>query len=233
MGLNRQHTFLMPALAFALALASPVAWAQVSAAYPATSSQGTLQTLGVPRPLSIGGAYGQSHTQLDCDGTSACQRRDRGYKLHVGYDLTLNAAMELGYLNFGEARDQLQQTVLVDGGLLGAVPVAATLDSRYGAKAWYAAVVLHAPLVAGFDASVRLGMAKVRTKVTNSITAAGVALPDAFASESHYKPYYGLALGYAVQPQLKLVAAADFTQAEFNHETHGVRLLTLGGQLNF
>jgi len=69
--------------------------------------------------------------------------------------------------------------------------------------------------------------------VANTITLAGVALPESSASESHYTPYYGLALGYALTPQLKLVAAADFSEAEFNHETQSVRLISLGGQLNF
>jgi OOP family OmpA-OmpF porin len=229
MDLRTKPAFLIPALALvALALVSPLAQAQVSAVYPATSSQGSLQERGMLRPLSIGAAYGVSHTELPCDGSSACDRSDRGFKLHAAYDLTLYAAVELGYLNFGEARDQIPQS-----GAFGPIPVSGLIDERYSAKAWYAAIALHTPLVGALDGTLRLGVAKVRTKVANTITLAGVALPESSASESHYTPYYGLALGYALTPQLKLVAAADFSQAEFNHETQSVRLISLGGQLNF
>src|SRR5918999_616226 len=51
----------------------------------------------------VGGALGQAQVDIDCTGATSCDEKDTSWKIFGGYQFNRNLAIELGYINFGEA----------------------------------------------------------------------------------------------------------------------------------
>ena len=57
--------------------------------------------------MYAGGALGQSHYSIDCQGASSCDVSDVALKLYFGVQSSQTAGFELGYVNVGSARGQV------------------------------------------------------------------------------------------------------------------------------
>lgn len=160
----------------------------------------------------VEGGFGLSHLDVDCSGMSDCDSDGTGFKLIGGYKLNPNAAVEIGYVDFGEAKS----------GYYG---------SRLTVKtsAIYAGMALRADLAAGFGGVLRLGLANVDTEVSLRSGYYG----SGSDSESSISLLFGAGLEYQLTKDLRLTGALDFSTNEYEGESGTVRLLSVGLKYDF
>lgn len=156
-------------------------------------------------------AGGVTHINLDCTGTTACDKTGTGIKLVGSYGFGNGFSLEAGYMTFGKASASVS-------GVSGTLkPTAFTLGGAYAL-----------PMGSDWGMNVRLGVAQVKTKVdaaVGSLTGSG--------SESKANVYAGLGLTYAVSKDVKLELGIDSTTAHYAGESGSVRLLSLGATFAF
>lgn len=158
-----------------------------------------------------GVAGGQARVGLDCDDPVRCDETSPGYKLTLGYRTDTVFAVEAAYLNAG--RNKITDDT-------------DHIDLR--PKGFLLGVALRGAVLPELRVVGRFGLAMLDTRVE------GRLLGGRFSQSYHSKqPYFGVGLEYEVAPQIKLTAAADFTKAKVGNQTRSVRLLSLGGQLDF
>jgi len=159
----------------------------------------------------LGAAVGQSHFNVDCSGTTSCKDNDTGFKLFGGYKFTPNLAGEVTYFDYGK----------VTAGVPLSSTTSATVRVRgTGVGLGVAAMGDFTPEWSGVA---RLGVASNRAKV--SVIAGSLSGSD---SESKTTAYAGLGVSYAINKQMKLDAALDFSNIEYSGEKSNVRLLSVG-----
>lgn len=169
--------------------------------------------------IYVEGALGLTNLAVDCSGTTHCETNGTGAKLLAGYNVNPNIAVEVGYVDFGQAKATVNYFPygLVDG----------TLKS----SAFFIGGAARGQLAGALWGVARLGLAQVETKthVRTSYGATGSV------SESGANALFGLGLEYAVIPKLKLTAGVDFTQSPIaeGNTTATLRLLSIGAQYSF
>ena len=156
-------------------------------------------------------AGGSTNANLDCSGTTACDKSDTGAKLVGGYQFGNGFSLELGYVNFGKfsARDT-------------------TLSLTLKTKAFLIGGAYALPLNSDWGLNARLGLAQVKTTGNAKMGAATGSV-----SESKAKPYFGVGVTYAVSPTVRIELGADSTQAEIEGEKGTMRLISLGATFAF
>lgn len=154
----------------------------------------------------VGIGAGTTRFDADCSGTSACDNSDTGYKIVGGYKFDETMAAELTYFNLGKAT----ATYLgVDAEIkTTAIGLGMAFRGNFG-SAW--------------SGVARLGLASVSTDI--DVRYGPHAGSD---SERTAKVYAGLGLAYAVTSALKIEAAWDFTQTEYEDQKGRVDLLSIG-----
>jgi OmpA-OmpF porin, OOP family len=157
-----------------------------------------------------GGTLGWS--DVDASGLDGS---DTGFKAYGGYALPTrmlpNLALELGYIDFGEASAS---------GPFSRVSV--------GASAFTGAAALRFKLAPAVSAVGRLGLANVDATASAGALGVGVA-----TSESSMNLYFGFGLEYALSPQLKVTGSMDFTDYEVGGQSGSVNLMGVGVQYAF
>ncbi len=153
----------------------------------------------------IGGAFGPSHINVDCDNIllNNCSNNDTGYKVVGGYKINPVFAIEAGYIDFGKATFT-GGSLAVDGFLINAAA--------------------RAPVTRELNVVGRLGLAMVDAESK---------LPLSSRSDSATSLYVGLGMEYAFTKNLKGTLAADFTTAESRGDEGAVRLISIGAQYDF
>jgi hypothetical protein len=167
---------------------------------------------GAHAQVYVGGNLGQSTLNVGCSsGAANCDKYDTGFKISAGYadDEIPHAAVELGYLGFGEGKTRR-----------------GTVNYDVKSRAIYVAGGLHADFTQKFGGSLRLGLASVKT--TCGYTGGGGSKSEVVASG-----YLGVGLDYAITPHIKAVAAVDMTSGECAGQQGQLRLFSLGGQYTF
>ena len=165
---------------------------------------------GVLAQPYLAGAVGASRYDVDCAGTTACDKTDTGAKLHLGFRSGSGWAAELSYFHFGDLSGAVD---------VGGVPVSASgKGTGYGIGVAY-----FADFSPSWDGVVRVGAARNKAKLTASSGA--VSLAD---SESSTQPYVGIGVGYKLTPALAVDAGLDFGRFDYADETIKVRLLSIG-----
>jgi len=156
-------------------------------------------------------AGGSSQANLDCTGTTACDKSDTGVKLVGGYQFGNGLSLELGYISFGKfsARDNTLALTLKSKAIL--------LGGAYAL-----------PLSSDWGLNMRLGLAQVKT--TGDATSGSAT---GSVSKSKAKTYVGAGVTYAVSPAIKIELAADATEAEIAGQKGSMRLFSLGATFAF
>jgi OmpA-OmpF porin, OOP family len=173
-------------------------------------------SLGAQAQAYIGGGLGMSEVNLDCGGTTSCDKSDTGYKIYAGYKLNPMLALEAGYIDFGKAKFS---------GYEG--PLFVTGDIKSHGFTFAAAIRGNfTPALSGVG---RLGVAQVDTKVSGTVVGFG----SGSTAESKAELYFGLGLEYAFTKNIKGVVSADFSQGEVGGESGSVRLIGAGVQYDF
>lgn len=175
-----------------LLLAATVAAAFASA--PA-AAQGVYAELGA----------GGSRADVDCAGTTTCDREDRFVRGVLGYTFTPNWAAELSLADLG----RVKASALVPG--FGEVQTSIKLRSVG------LGVAATLPLGESLALTGRFGVASNKTSVSGS--ALGVSVSD---SDRNTTAYAGMALRYALSKSTSVGLNLDRTEAEFDGEKAAV-----------
>jgi OOP family OmpA-OmpF porin len=172
--------------------------------------------VGAQAQAYIGGGIGMSEVNLDCDGSTSCDKSDTGYKIYGGYKFHPMAALEVGYIDFGKASAS---------GYYRGYAVKADIN----ASAFTVAAALRGAFTPSLSGVARLGVANVETKLTGTVYGVGRGT----SSESSTEFYFGLGLEYAFTKNFKGALSADFTKGEIDGEKGDVRLIGISAQYDF
>jgi hypothetical protein len=157
----------------------------------------------------VEGALGSSATRMPCDDftdlsdatgvTFSCQEQDIGAKLLVGYTLSPWLSVEAGYVDFGRGEVSPDEDIHA--------------YFRVRNRSAYVGGRLLLPLTdlsPQLSAVVRAGFGQVKTRVKSKVEEDVQAF--VFRGEiRQVQPQLGLALQWAVDPRLSLVAGGDVT----------------------
>ena len=165
--------------------------------------------------IYVGVAAGGTHFDVDCSGTSSCDKSDTGFKLFGGYKLTENVAVEAHYADYGKAGF---------GGVVNGVN--ATGDAKL--SGFGLGVALLGDFATDWNGVVRAGVARNKLKVDVSVP--GFSASD---SENKTKAYVGAGVGYKLTKEVSRNAAIDYTEGEYGGETAKVTLFTIGVGYSF
>ncbi|MBI5926576.1 MAG: outer membrane beta-barrel protein [Aquabacterium sp.] len=168
----------------------------------------------------IGATLGSARIDMDCSGTTTCDKTDTSFKIYGDYRLSDMWAVEAGYMKLG----QLKATAYDPGD-------STTSESTVKVTAPYLALAGRAEIIPDLNCVVRVGLARVRTEM--HVTEPTLPV-DLRLKTIKVKPYVGLGLEYSIMPTLQAVAGADFTHAEAHDLVTGtVRSFNLGVQYGF
>ncbi|HSI52119.1 MAG TPA: porin family protein [Ideonella sp.] len=156
--------------------------------------------------LYVNGAVGASHFDADCAGTESCDNSGTGARVMLGYELGGGLAGEVGYMSFGEAKATV-------GGVRAKIEAGGILLG----------VAFRAPFARDWDATARLGVISMKTKVS-----ATDGVNSASDDETNTAAYAGLGLGYAVTPALHVELNVDFSRAEYTDAQADLRNFSVG-----
>lgn len=165
---------------------------------------------GAAAQVYVEGAFGMTNLDYGCSGTYSCDNDDTGVKLLAGFKLNRNLAIEVGYLNFGEAQ----------AGVYGVG------DLSLKSTAFYGAIALRGELAPKFSGVARIGLASVESELDTFFGS---------ESESAASALFGVGLEYAVTKNASITGAIDFTQsAEVGRLDSGtLRMISVGLKLDF
>jgi OmpA-OmpF porin, OOP family len=158
---------------------------------------------------------GVSQHDVDCSGTTSCDKSGTAFKIMGGYKFMPNLAGEVGYMDFGKTKVSVGST---------------NLDINV--SGFGAGVAFHGDFSPNWVGVARLGLAQVETKLTASV-------PGASASDSddNANVYGGLSIGYRVSKSVSIDAAWDFTRGKYNKngldESGNVNAFSLGMTFSF
>ena len=163
-------------------------------------------------------SVGSSRLNVDCTGTTTCDKTGTAYKLLGGYKFSPNFAAEAGFFGFGKAK--------------ASDP---TVTAEIANTAFGAGVAFHQDLSADWNLVARVGLASMKTKITGTVVGVAVGAvrvdqPAARArvlglaptigtvsdSDRNVTPYAGLSIGYKIAQGVSLDGALDFSRSKYN-----------------
>ena len=163
----------------------------------------------------VGVGAGPSKIDINCAGTTTCDKTDTGFKLYGGLNWWGPFAAEATYFDWGKADSSLA----VVGGT-------SALNTRANGIGLGAAYFLR---LAWGECVARAGAARNRAKTT--VTLNGASTEDRFSS---IEPYYGIGCGYPIAPNWTLTAEADFSRVKYTaSDKANVQLFSLGIRHSF
>jgi hypothetical protein len=154
---------------------------------------------------------------VSCAENNNCKSKRVGYDFRAGarfapeHILDLGGVLidtaEVGYTKFGRVEAKGSKSELYFNGVRTITRVVSTANS-ISANALYAAAVAHANIDQNLDLAAKLGLAYATT--TSAYRSNGVT--EGSKAESHFAPYVGVALEYALMSELRLVGGVDLTR---------------------
>lgn len=164
----------------------------------------------------VGLAGGVARADVDCSGTTVCDRNDTAVKVFGGYKFTPNIALEGNYFNFGKVK------------VAGPVPGFGTVTGDIKTSGFGIGAAFFGQFGSDWSGVARLGVASMKTKVNASV--AGFSGSD---SETKAQPYAGFGLGYGISKGVTLDLAADFSRGEYSGEKSDIAAFTVGMTFSF
>jgi OmpA-OmpF porin, OOP family len=159
-----------------------------------------------------GVSIGQSKVDLDCTGTTSCDRSDTAFKIFGGYMFIPNAGVELTYYNQGKAT------------LAGTDPLLGNVTGEYKGDGFGVYGVAVAPFGNGASVFGKLGMVsgKIKLDATSSV------FGSASDSERHTNVAWGVGAGYEFTKNIGARLEFERVRVKFQGEKDDVDLVTLG-----
>jgi OOP family OmpA-OmpF porin len=137
---------------------------------------GIALSAGASAQTYVGGALGQARWDIDCAGTTTCDRSDTAYKFLIGYDFTQIWGIEANYFALG--------TVTASD---------ATFKGSFIGKGLDFSGVVKTPRLKGFAGFAKLGLSYVRGESGVSVGSVSGSL-----SKSSAQPLFGLGVTYLI-----------------------------------
>ena len=173
------------------------------------SAAASAQTYGVA-------SIGVSRLDVDCTGTSTCDKSDTGFKLMGGYKFMPNLAGEIGYFDYGKATASAS-------GVNGEIK-----NSGFGGGVAY-----HLDLAPSWNAVGRLGVVQMKTKISGTVSGVG----SASDSDNNIGLYAGLGVGYKLSKTMSIDGAWDFARSKYNKngvdESGNLNMFSVGVTVGF
>lgn len=162
-------------------------------------------------------AVGPSHSNIDCSGTTSCDKTSTFAKVLLGYRLLPNLAAEASYAYLGRVKATVSDgedtaTATIKGQSLG-IGIAGLLP--FGSANEWTGIA-------------RVGVASNRARVSASLD--GTSASD---SETHTEPYFGAALNYAFTPNLEAGIAWDSTRIKYGDVSSRVNAFSVVAGFRF
>lgn len=157
----------------------------------------------------VGGALGQAQVDLDCTGATTCDDKDTSWKIFAGYQFNRNFALEVGYVNLGEAV------------VSGPAPPFGTASVKFESTAFELVGIGLLPIVDRFSIYGKLGLYRADTDADVSVSGLG----STTVSDSNADLTFGLGLRYDFTRNLGIraewqrygdVAAEDFGESDID-----------------
>lgn len=162
----------------------------------------------------VAAGWGATHHRVLCNG-GACDRRDTGVRVTLGWTFAPRWSAELLYLDAGTftASDRTAEGVAFRG-----------RDDVHGIGA---ALQYRVPLGATFDAGVRLGAASMKSEFSPG------PAPAIAGGRTTTQLLYGAGARWTFAPSWSLRADWDRTRARMNRFNGNVDAVTVGVQYSF
>lgn len=160
---------------------------------------------------------GVANHDVDCTGTTSCDKRGTGLKLIGGYKLTPNLAVEGGYLSFGKSN------------FSGFDDVGNFVDASVKVSGFGIGAAFHHDLNPNWDLVGRLGLASLDADLDAAVNGDG---PVSLGGSST-KLYGGFGMGYKISPNLSLNAAYDFSKVKLLDDDLKVNMFSVGMTYSF
>lgn len=154
----------------------------------------TLSTAASAQFYGVASA-GLTRLDVDCTGTSSCDKSDTGIKLLGGYKFMPNLAAEIGYFDYGKSKAAAP-------GITGDIK-----NSAFGGGVAY-----HLDVAPNWVGVGRLGLAQVKTKISGTVAGLG----SASDSDTNTALYGGLGVGYKLNRNLSIDGAWDFSKSKYD-----------------
>jgi OmpA-OmpF porin, OOP family len=140
--------------------------------------------------------FGQSNTNIDCEGVPTCDRSGTAFKLMGGYKFAPNMAAELGYMSFGKAKasDAVSSVSISNSGFGGGVAFTGDLSPNWTATA-------------------RVGLLMMKTKLSASSGGASGSVSD-----DNAQLYAGLGVGYKVAKDVSIDGYIDLSNGKYDKD---------------
>ncbi len=170
----------------------------------------------------VGAIVGLSNYDLNCEGFSPCDKKDKAVKLYAGTQFKQGLidtsrfkldTLEVSYIRFGSvkagtgtrrdsAADPDDSTIIIN--------TDRPMTASGKANAVVFAGVGRFIITPSLTASAKAGLAYVNTTIDQAVDGASWSSE----TKSKIKPYFGLGLEYALNDKLKIVGNFDYTKYE-------------------
>lgn len=162
--------------------------------------------------LYVGASGGMSKFDVDCTGTSQCDKSDSAYKVFGGYQINDGFAVEAAYVSVGKTDASVDLTP----------GLRASLDTKV--TGFDVAGVVRAPFGSQWHGFAKLGLtsyeAKSNLRVNNAFYGSD--------KDDGWKPLFGLGVSYAVSKQLGVRAEWESRRIEVLSENMTINTFTVG-----
>ncbi len=165
----------------------------------------------------LGGAVGQSRADVDCTGSTRCDKTDTAFKLFGGYMVTKNFGIEGAYYDQGKAR------------LEGTDPELGTMVAEYKGRGFGVFTLGSLPVSDALSLFAKLGAVSAKITVDASSSTAG----SGSQSERHTNVGWGVGAAYEIVKQLDVRLEWERIRVKVMDEKRNADLLTLGLQYRF
>jgi opacity protein-like surface antigen len=195
----------------------------------------------LPSGLYVSGQVGYADTQLKSRlsnlGPSLANDGLAG-RLAIGYKLTPNLALELGYLqlanaeiNFGAPLPPPQKEVNT-----GVLPSSYSLSNKQHAVDLVAKGIL--PITSNVNIYGKLGAAYLTTQIQRKTTYDGIPITQDLNSrvgidKRQWAPEVAIGMGYDITPNVSVDTSLTHIQTIGNHRAGNIDLLAVGVSYNF
>jgi OmpA-OmpF porin, OOP family len=162
-----------------------------------------------------GVSAGQSRVDIDCSGTTSCDKSDTAFKILGGYMLTPNFGVEAAYYNQGKAKQTATDPQLG----------AATAEWKGDGFGAFGLAVLPFGNASVFA---KLGLVSTKIKLDATLVPPDSAPQSGSTSERHTNFAWGLGAGYEFTKNIGARLEYERVRIKFQEETRNADLVTVG-----
>ncbi|HET7772203.1 MAG TPA: outer membrane beta-barrel protein [Burkholderiaceae bacterium] len=168
-------------------------------------------------PWYAGVDLGAGRVNIDCSGTTSCDKTGTTSRLTIGKRLNETFSLEGSYVDFRGVKASVNQ------------PPFGAINGKFKSTGIEVAGLAHTPEMNGLSGYAKLGVASMKTTGTVSVPGLG----SDSVSERKTTPVVGVGVNYALSPQLGLTAGYDWRRLSLDGEKEAAHSFTVGARYRF